>query len=187
MSSVTFPPAIGGDGSTVTDDSSAITGLANGGHRTRFVPALAQLVAIAQWCVTAFTAYVSSASTYAGNANTSANNAAASAASALSAPGTSATVVGSIAAGTGSKSFTLDQTGKSFVVGQYVAITQTAAPTNWMAGPITAFTPGTGAITVNVITSNGGGSLSGWTVAPSPPVVAVPATPDYVIQAQGVF
>lgn len=45
--SVTFSAAVGGDGSTVTDDSNASTGLANGGHRTRFVPALAQVVAVA--------------------------------------------------------------------------------------------------------------------------------------------
>lgn len=47
MASVTFSPSVGGDGSTVTDDSSPTTGLGNGGHRTRFVPALAQLVAVA--------------------------------------------------------------------------------------------------------------------------------------------
>lgn len=47
MSSVTFSVGIGGDGSTVTDDSNASTGLANGGHRTRFVPALTQFVNIA--------------------------------------------------------------------------------------------------------------------------------------------
>jgi hypothetical protein len=45
---VTFPVALGGDGSTVTDDANAVTGLANGGHATRFVPALAQTVIMAQ-------------------------------------------------------------------------------------------------------------------------------------------
>lgn len=49
MSSVFFDPAVGGDGSTVSDDSNPSTGLANGGHRTRFVAALAQVVAIANW------------------------------------------------------------------------------------------------------------------------------------------
>lgn len=52
MSSVYFDPAVGGDGSTVTDDSNAGTGLAAGGHRARFVPALAQLVAVANYTVT---------------------------------------------------------------------------------------------------------------------------------------
>lgn len=47
MASVTFDPALGGDGSTVTDDADPTTGLANGGHRTRFVPALAQAVVMA--------------------------------------------------------------------------------------------------------------------------------------------
>ena len=47
MSSVTFSTAIGGDGSTVTDDDDASTGLRNGGWRTRFVPCFTQQVNIA--------------------------------------------------------------------------------------------------------------------------------------------
>lgn len=53
MSSVTFPVDLGGDGSTVTDDDNASTGLANGGHATRFVPALSQTVVMAQTAKTA--------------------------------------------------------------------------------------------------------------------------------------
>jgi len=45
--SVTFPVNLGGDGSTVTDDDNASTGLGNGGHRTRFVPAMGQTIAVA--------------------------------------------------------------------------------------------------------------------------------------------
>lgn len=45
--SVTFPPSVGGSGLTVTDDRNPATGLANGGHRARFVPALSQVVAVA--------------------------------------------------------------------------------------------------------------------------------------------
>lgn len=51
MASVTFPPEVGGSGLTVTDDVNPTTGLANGGHRARFVPALAQVVAVAQHVV----------------------------------------------------------------------------------------------------------------------------------------
>lgn len=47
MASVTFPVELGGDGSTVTDDANPITGLRNGGWRTRFVPCLTNTVAIA--------------------------------------------------------------------------------------------------------------------------------------------
>ena len=46
MTQVTFDPALGGDGSTVSDDSNASTGLGNGGHRSRFVAALVQMVAM---------------------------------------------------------------------------------------------------------------------------------------------
>lgn len=47
MASVTFPIGLGGDGSTVTDDDNATTGLREGGWRTRFVPCLSNTVAIA--------------------------------------------------------------------------------------------------------------------------------------------
>ena len=52
MSSVYFDPAVGGDGSTVTDDSNPTTGLANGGHRARFVPALAQTIGVGNFVLT---------------------------------------------------------------------------------------------------------------------------------------
>lgn len=52
MSSVYFDPAVGGDGSTVTDDSNPTTGLANGGHRARFVPALAQMIGVGSFVLT---------------------------------------------------------------------------------------------------------------------------------------
>lgn len=52
MAGVTFNEDVGGDGSTVTDDGNASTGLAQDGHRTRFVPALAQIVAVATWVKT---------------------------------------------------------------------------------------------------------------------------------------
>jgi len=95
MSSVTFSTTVGGDGSTVTDDDDATTGLRNGGWRTRFVPALSQEVAVAANAVASATAALSSknaaaasattASTQASNASTSATAAAASATAAASA------------------------------------------------------------------------------------------------------
>lgn len=47
VDSATFLESVGGDGSTVTGDANPTTGLANGGHRKHFVPALAQVVAVA--------------------------------------------------------------------------------------------------------------------------------------------
>lgn len=90
MASVTFPVGIGGDGSTVTDDSSPTTGLGGGGHRTRFVPCLTQMVNVTNYAAGRATAAANSASaaaTSAGNAATSATNASNSA----SAAATSAT------------------------------------------------------------------------------------------------
>lgn len=61
MSSVTFPVAVGGDGSTVSDDDNATTGLRNGGWRTRFVPCFTNLVNIADYV----TSYAALTTTYA--------------------------------------------------------------------------------------------------------------------------
>jgi hypothetical protein len=156
MASVYFDPAVGGDGSTVTDDANPTTGLANGGHRTRFVPALSQVVAVAGNTVTK-----------ASEALASANASAASAATALNAPGTQATSTTSLAIGLGSRSLTLAQTGKAFVVGQYVEIVNST--TGWMVGLITAFTSGTGAMTVTVTNTGGTGTLASWTITPANP------------------
>ena len=74
MSSVTFDVAVGGDGSTVTDDNNATTGLREGGWKTRFVPCFTQQVAVANYIVTK----ASEASASATAASSSATAAAAS-------------------------------------------------------------------------------------------------------------
>lgn len=156
MASVTFPVAIGGNGSTVSDDSNVSTGLANGGHRTRFVPALAQVVGIGNLIVPLCQ-------------------------NALVAPGTSATSASSLTIGTGSKSLTLAQAQKAFAVGQWVQIADTAAPaTNWMHGAITAFNSGLGTMTVDVKIAAGTGTLTAWAVHP-----ASPMSPFLSINANG--
>lgn len=72
---------------------------------------------------------------------------------------------------TGSQSFTLAQTGKGFTVGQNVVISSTASPTTqWMYGSISAFTAGTGAMTVNVTEKAGTGTLAAWTIVQSPKI-----------------
>lgn len=106
----------------------------------------------------------STATTQAGIATTKAAEAAASAATAVNAPGTSATSSTSNTIGVGSKTFTI-QTGKAFVVGQWVTIADTAAPsTNYMLGAITAHNSGTGSITVNVESFAGSGTITSWSL-----------------------
>lgn len=139
MSSATFNASVGGDGSTVTDDSSPTTGLANGGHRTRFVPALAQLVAVAAFVVNKANQF-------------------------FSANGITGTSVTSLTVGTGSKSLTIE-TGKSFVAGQPIRISAQSGPENiWMQGAVTSYDSGTGALLVNVTSTSGTGTLAAWTV-----------------------
>jgi len=170
MASVTFSVGVGGDGSTVTDDSNASTGLANGGHRTRFVPAMGQVVAVAGHVVTkageansdAVAAAVSqtAAATSASNALASENAAASIAAGVLATSTTSLTV------GTGSKSLTV-QTGKQFASGQFCTIASVADPANYMWGQVTSYTSGTGALEVNVTVTGGSGTIASWDVSVS--------------------
>lgn len=63
MASVYFDPAVGGDGTTITDDSNPSTGLANGGHRTRYVPSLANIVSVGNFSLTKANAAAASAVT----------------------------------------------------------------------------------------------------------------------------
>ena len=103
--------------------------------------------------------------------------AAASAVSAVNSPGTQATSTTSMTIGTGSQSFTLAQTGKAFVVGQWVSICDAASPAvNWMTGAITAFNAGTGAITVNVSFSSGSGTLAAWVVTQATATNSLPSS-----------
>lgn len=145
------------NGHVYTDDADPTTGLANGGHRVRFVPALSDVVAVA--------AQVASNALVASNA----------AASAVTGASTSASSTTSLAIGTGSKSLTIE-TGKNIVIGMTVKIAVTADGTQWMAGDVTAYTSGSGALVVNVTTTQGSGTFAAWTVSLSgPPGAGIPS------------
>lgn len=134
------------------------------------------------------------AATSAGNAQTSATNAAASATAAatsasvaVNAPGTSATSTSAVTIGTGAKSFTLAQADKAFLVGQWVYALDTNAPTTrWLHGVISAFTPSTGAMTINVTRANGSGTPATWLVMPgSPAYDSLTLTPSGLVSIPG--
>lgn len=162
MTSVTFPPALGGDGSTVTDDANPTTGLANGGHRTRFVASLAQTVAMA-------------------------NSALINAQAANNAAGTNGTSTTSLAIGTGSKTLTM-QTGRSIVPGMQVILANTASPaTQLMRGTVTSYTAGTGALVVAVDYVIGSGTIATWTISLAGVTIVPPAIPAYHNYASATF
>lgn len=146
-------PALGGDGSTYTDDADPTTGLDEYGYAERLVPMLTNVVNIADY-----------AKGRAAAAAAAAGEAAASAASALGAPGTNATSVTSLTVGTGSKSLTI-QAGKAYSLGQVVVIASTASPGNQMTGIITSYNSGTGALVVDVQQTLGSGTLAAWTIS----------------------
>lgn len=98
-----------------------------------------------------------------------AQNAAASALTSTNAPGTNATSTTSATIGAGSKSLTI-QTGKALVPGMWIIAADTTAPaTNWMAGTITSYDTGTGALVFTSIVYVGSGTLTAWTVSLSGP------------------
>ncbi len=106
----------------------------------------------------------------------SANNAAGSASTALNSPGTQATSITSLALSSGSKSLTLQQTGKAFSVGQWIYLTDQTNPSiNWMQGSVTAFNSGAGTMTVAITRVGGSGTLAAWYVMPGIPSIGVTA------------
>ena len=152
MSSVTFATSVGGDGSTVTDDSNPSTGLANGGHRTRFVPALAQTVAVAANTVTKATEAAASAAA----ASASAASAAAIAGAFVS---TSTTAWSPVI---GSKTFTV-QAGEQYTAGIFVTVVSASAPSIWGFGQVTAYAADQLTIDIQVI--SGSTSKADWNIS----------------------
>lgn len=92
--------------------------------------------------------------------------AAASATTAVNAPGTNGTSTTSTAIGTGSKTL-VTQTGKNFAAGMPVLISRTSDPVmSWMQGICTAYTSGSGSITVNVLNIGATtGTFTDWTLS----------------------
>ena len=91
----------------------------------------------------------------------------------------------SVTIGTGSKSFTAS-TGSLLQVGQYVIVSSTASPANYMIGQVTAYNAGTGALTVNVIATGGSGTIASWTISLAvDPALALPRAGDGTVGAPG--
>jgi len=113
--------------------------------------------------------------------------AAASAASAVNSPGTQATSNSSMTIGAVSQSFMLQQTGKAFAVGQWVAVSDLANPSiNWMLGAITAFNSASGDITVNVALVSGSGTLNSWSITQAAPSNVIPSPVGHEGKSLGV-
>lgn len=137
---VVVPPSMSSDGlvHTYTDDSSPTTGLDGGGHVDRLVPLVLDTVSIA-------------------------NFAAQSAISVLGGATTNSTSSSSIVIGTGLKTFTLNESGKAYIAGQYVVAASTSTPSVNMIGQVTSFTGVT--LVVNVTTVNGSGTITDWSIS----------------------
>lgn len=150
MTAVTFPTTVGGDGSTVSDDANPTTGLANGGHRTRFVGvALKNVVSIAEFVVQ------------------KAAEAAASAASALGGVGSIATSSTTLTIGAADHAMDVG-VGKTFAAGQKVGVARSSAPaTTSMYGTVLTYSGST--LTVRVAAGDfiGSGTFGDWTISPT--------------------
>lgn len=133
------------NGNTYSADGSAAKDMTNGGHRTWFIPLVSDVATVAGTVAT-------QAAQTAIDATNAANGAAAT-------RGTSTT---SLTVAAGSQSITT-QSGKQFVVGNYVTVSRTSAPATLMHGVVTAYS-GT-ALTVDVSTIAGSGTFTDWTIA----------------------
>ena len=73
--------------------------------------------------------------------------------------------------GTGTKTFTVE-TGKGFVAGQIVIISDSSNVSNYMIGQINSYVSNTGVLTLVVSSTGGSGSISSWVVG----ITAMPST-----------
>lgn len=133
------------NGNTYSADGSSAKDMLNGGHRTHFIPMVGDVATVAGVVAT-------QAAQTAIDAVNAANGAAAT-------RGTSTTSL-TVAAGT--QSITT-QSGKQFVVGNYVTVSRTSAPATLMHGIVTSYA--TTALVVDVSTTAGSGTYTDWTIA----------------------
>lgn len=177
---VVFDTTVGGDGSTITNDSDPTTGFGNGGTLTRFFPAVGQIMAMANWVkaraydvlgyqtaaassATSAAASLVAAQTAQAAAANSANDALANASAVLSNIATSGHSSTSTVLGSGSHTLITD-TGKSFGRGMWLKIFNDE--THYMQGLCTAYNSGTGSITVAVKSDDvvGSGTFTSWDI-----------------------
>lgn len=143
------------NGNSYSDDGSQPRDMRNGGWRNWLLPMLSDAKTDLASNVAAAQDSASSASLW---ATAAANSAAALIAS----------YAGTIAIATGSLSLTI-QTGKQFLAPQHIAIVNTASPSNFLWGTVTSYNGSTGELSVNVLATEGSGSLSGWVICFSGP------------------
>jgi hypothetical protein len=74
---------------------------------------------------------------------------------------TTSTSVSSVLIGPGTKNFTVE-TGKSYFVGMSLKLAFDA--TNWMVGEVISYDTGTGALSVNVVKTQGSGTYAAWVI-----------------------
>ncbi len=101
-----------------------------------------------------------------------ADMAAKQAAAAISAAAGTSTSTTSLTIGTGAKTLAV-QTGKAYVPGMWLTVAGTADATNRMSGICTAYTSGTGSLTVQVEVIAGAGTIADWTVTIAIPVAGM--------------
>lgn len=101
----------------------------------------------------------------------SANAAAAAAAAVPVTPATS--ITNNTIAGSGAKTWALQQTGKAIAIGQRYKATDTADITKWMTGTVSAFADPS--LTLTIDDSGGAGAVATWTIALVPAVATTVA------------
>jgi hypothetical protein len=190
MTTVTFR-----DGFTVSDDSNTSTTLRNGGHRTKFVPALSGAVQVAseakdwasklnvvvydgeysakEYAVGTTGAGVGSAKAWAigGTLPGGALSAKQHADNAAASAATALNAPGTSSTSTTTNTVTagspafVTQAGKSYAAGQFVIAASTASPANYFVGQVSSYNSSTGYLVINSTSLGGSGTFSNWTIS----------------------
>jgi len=161
------------NGHVYSDDGNPSTGMGNKGHQTRLIPMLADMIIEMAGRIGEMVGYrngainaKTAAETARDAAAASASAAATSAQTAALGPSAQATSTSNLTIGTGSKTLTI-QTGKTLSATMFVLVANGIG--KWMHGQITSYDSGSGALVVEVTTTDGAGTFSAWTVSVSSP------------------
>jgi hypothetical protein len=148
------------NGNTYSDgvSTTGVNGLAQGGHRTYFIPLVSDVVTVAGQVSSNAAAVAADQATVAADKATVQSTA--------SGVSLTTTSTSSVLIGSGTKTFTL-AAAINIAIGQFAIASDQSNVANYVYGPVTAWNAGTKVLSIDSQVQGGSGTISSWNVSVS--------------------